>query len=85
MSYIWICLIEEGLPNKIDLKVGVVEEADQCLAGVTIVRRKETMHLSVHIPLGKGEVSILFMAVVMEMRNMPHKMQGRFNNQLILL
>ena len=40
---------------------------------------------SAHIPQGKGEVSILFMAVVVEMRSMPHKMRGRFNNQLILL
>ena len=68
-----------------ELKVGVVEEVDQVLAGVTIVRRKDTMHLSVHIPQGKGEVSILFMAVVVEMCSMPHKMRGRFNNQSILL
>ena len=73
-------MIEEGLPNKIELKVEVVEEAERFLAGVTIVRRKDTMHLSAHIPQGKGEVSILFMAVVMEMRSMPHKMRGRFNN-----
>ena len=30
------------------------------LGGVTIVWRKDTMHLSAHIPQGKGEVSILF-------------------------
>ena len=72
-------MIEEGLPNKIELKVEVVEEAEQCLAGVTIVQRKDTMHLSAHIPQGKGEVSILFMAVVVEMHSMPHKMRGRFN------
>ena len=80
MSYAWICSIEEGLPSKIELKVEVVEEVDQCLAGVTIMRRKDTMYISVRIPKGKEGVSILFIAMDVEMRNIPHKMRGRFNN-----
>ena len=39
------------------------------------------MRLNSHIPRGKEGVSILFMVIVVEMCNMPHKMRGRFNNQ----